>query len=93
MYNESEFICHQGTVQKTSMYQANTARKLFIQLDKTTYIVLNKKNENITLHICQPTTVLKLNKDQILTLLSLKSVIEETICYMSHSAGVQETSV
>ena len=72
--------------------KATTARKLFIQLDKTTYIALNKKNENIMLHICQPTTVIKLEKDQILTLLSLKSVIEETICYMSHSPQ-QETSV
>ena len=90
--NQSSFVIMEQ-YRKHQCIEANTARKLFIQLDKTTYIALNKKNENITLHVCQPTTVLKLNKDEILTLLSLKSVIEETICYMSYSAGVQETSV
>ena len=78
---------------KHQCVEPSAARKVFIQLDKTTYIALNKKNENITLHICQPNTVIKLEKDQILTFLSLKSVIKETICYMSHSPGDQETSV
>ena len=69
------------------------ATKFYIQLDKTTYLALNKKDKNITLHICQPNTVIKLDKDQVLILLSLKQVIEETICYMSHSPGKLETAV
>ena len=78
---------------KHQCIEPTRARKLFIELDKTTYIAVNEKNENITLHICQPNTVIKLDKDQILTLLSLKSVLEETICYMSCSPQQQETSV
>ena len=69
------------------------ARKLFIQLDKTTYSTLKKNNEKISLHICQPNAVIKLNEDQLLTLLSLKGIIEETICYLSHSTCHQETAV
>ena len=87
----SFFIMEQ--YRKHHYVEPSAARKVFIQLDKTTYIALNKKNGNITLHICQPNTVIKLEKDQILTLLSLKSLIKETICYMSHSLGEQETSV
>ena len=72
--------------------EPKAARKLFIQLDKTTYITLNKNNEKISLCICQPNVLIKLNKDQ-LSLLLLKAVIEETICYLSHSTGHQETAI
>ena len=73
--------------------EPTAARKFFIQLDKMTYIALNKKDNNITLHVCQPNTVIKLDKDQVLTLLSLKTVIEQTICYMSHSSRKLETTL
>ena len=73
--------------------EPKAARKLFIQLDKTTYITLNKNNEKISLCICQPNAVIKLNKDKLLTLLLLKAIIEETICYLSHSTGHQETAI
>ena len=72
--------------------EPTAARKFFIQLDEMTHIALNTKANNITLHICQPNTVIKLEKDQVLTL-SLKMVIEQTICYMSHSSRKQETTL
>ena len=64
--------------------EPSTVKKLLVQLDKMTYIAINKNKDHIVLHICQPQTVIKLNREQILTFLSLKPVIEQTICYMSH---------
>ena len=73
--------------------EPTAARKFFMQLDKMTYVALNKNDNNITLHICQPNAVIKLDKDQVLTLLSLKTVIEQTICCMSHSSRKFETTL
>ena len=36
---------------KHQCIEQTMARKLFTELDKTTYIAVNKKNENVTLHI------------------------------------------
>ena len=64
--------------------EPSTVKKLFAQLDKMTYITINKNKDDVVLHICQPRTVIKLNREHILTFLSFKPVIEQTICYMSH---------
>ena len=73
--------------------ESSSVKKFYIQLDKTTYVAINKNGENINLYICQDQTCIKLNRDLILTLLLLKTIIEEAICHMSQTTQQQETAV
>ena len=68
-------------------------KRFSIQLDKTTSIAINKSGDNINLYICQDQTCIKLNRDLILMLLSLKSVIEETICHVLHTTELQKITI
>ena len=61
-----------------------SVKKLFIELDELNYISITKNSEDISFYICQPQVCLRLSKDEILTLLSLKPVIEEMITYLSN---------
>ena len=69
-----------------------SVKKLFIELDESNYIELDESNyisimknsNDISFYICQPQVCLRLSKDEILTLLSLKAVIEEMIEYLSN---------
>ena len=62
-----------------------SVKKLFIELDESNYISITKNSGDISFYICQPQVCLKLSKDEILTLLSLKPVIEEMIAYLSNT--------
>ena len=59
-------------------------KKLFIELDESNYISITKNSDDISFYFCQPQVCLRLSKDEILTLLSLKPVIEEMIEYLSN---------
>ena len=72
---------------------SSSVKKFYIQLDKTTYVAINKNGDNINLYICQDQTCIKLNRDLILTLLSLKTIIGEAICHMSQTTQERETAV
>ena len=61
----------------------SSANKLFIELDELNYISINKNGDDISFYICQLQVCLKLTKDEILMVLSLKTVIEEMITYLS----------
>ena len=75
-----------GTVSKKMDRSKHlSAKKLYIELDESNYISINKTDDNISFYICQPQVCLQLHKDQILTLLSLKTVIEEMIKYLSET--------
>ena len=60
-----------------------SVKKLYIELDELNYISINKNGGDISFYICQPQVCLRLDKDEILTLLSLKPIIEEMIAYLS----------
>ena len=61
----------------------SSVKKLFIELDDLNYISIIKNGGDISFYICQPQVCLKLSKDEILMVLSLKSVIEEMIAHLS----------
>ena len=61
-----------------------SVNKLYIELDQSNYISVTKNSDDISFYICQPQVCLKLSKDEILTLLSLKPVIEEMIAHLSN---------
>ena len=63
----------------------SSVKKLFIELDELNYISIIKNGSDISFYICQPQVCLKLSKDEILMVLSLKSVIEEMKAYLSKS--------
>ena len=66
--------------------------KFYIDLDESNYISIYKnQNDNIVLYICQPEVCLRLDEVQISKLLSLKTIIKETISYLSKQK--QETLV
>ena len=73
--------------------QSLSVKMFFIELDKMTYVAINKNGDNINLYTCQDQTCIKLNRDLISTLLSLKTIIEEAICHMSQTTQQQETAV
>ena len=62
-----------------------SVKKLFIELDESNYISITKNSDDISFYICQPQVCLRLSKDEILTLLSLKPIIEEMIAYISNT--------
>ena len=62
-----------------------SVKKLFIELDELNYISITKNSDDISFYICQPQVCLRLSKDEILTLLSLKPIIEEMIAYISNT--------
>ena len=64
---------------------SSSVKKLYIELDESNYISINKTDDKISFYICQPQVCLQLHKDQILSLLSLKTVIEEMIEYLSET--------
>ena len=61
-----------------------SVNKLYIELDESNYISVTKNSDDILFYIRQPQVCLRLSKDEILTLLSLKPVIEEMIEYLSN---------
>ena len=63
--------------------QNSSVKKLYIELDASNYISINKNRDGISFYICQPQVCLRLNENEILSLLSLKPVIEEMIAYLS----------
>ena len=64
----------------------DSVKKFYIELDELNYISICKnEKDNIVFYICQPEVCLRLNEEHILKLLSLKSVIEETITYLLKS--------
>ena len=60
-------------------------KKLFIELDELNYISITKNSDDISFYICQPQVCLRLSKDEILMLLSLKPIIEEMMAYISNT--------
>ena len=61
----------------------SSVKKLFMELDELNYISIIKNGSDISFYICQLQVCLKLSKDEMLMVLSLKSVIEEMITYLS----------
>ena len=61
-----------------------SVNKLYIELDQSNYISVTKNSNDISFYICQPQVRLRLSKDEILKLLSLKPVIEEMMAHLSN---------
>ena len=61
-----------------------SVNKLYIELDQSNYISVTKNSDDISFYICQLQVCLRLSKDEILTLLSLKPVTEEMTAHLSN---------